>query len=217
MVSTYFLWFPSVFNEHTYKSFIFSHFQLHCTLFREDNQQSTEINLSGSEVTAVILFDFQLNYTNAQPRAAVPLQPAVWCTGSDSARVCLLPSPSGDYAYSIPETKYYRTRLPNKQKPPGLQDTLIQWKFLLFIHLGQCFPCPQSTGKTGQSEVGAWGFLDGVTSPSAWLTPVYFQKPVHPLVVNACCSEAGSPFASYILIRFWTLSNKLDCRCPFNI
>lgn len=30
-----------------------------------------------------------------------------------------------------------------------------------------------STDKTGQSEVGAWSFLDGVTSPLRWLTPVY--------------------------------------------
>lgn len=79
--------------------------------------------------------------------------------------------------------------------------TDVSGSFCCSFHLGQWFSCPQSTGKTGQSEVGARSFLDGVTSPSRWLTPVYFQKPVHPLVVNACCSEAGSPFASYILIR----------------
>ncbi|XP_077041564.1 uncharacterized protein LOC143695161 isoform X3 [Agelaius phoeniceus] len=55
----------------------------------------------------------------------------------------------------------------HSQADPQLFSNAAGWKWYPTVDL------VMSTGKTGQSEVDAWSFLDGVTSPSRWLTPVF--------------------------------------------
>lgn len=126
MVSTYLLWFPSVFNEHTFKSFIFSHFQLHCTLFREDNQQCTEINLSGSAVTAT---------KSSSPSAASCVMYRQWLWKGLFASFSI-----GRLHMQHSRNQVLQDTLTNKQKPPGVQDHSFNGSFCCSFTLASVFP-----------------------------------------------------------------------------